>query len=172
MKNYLVMAGIAVGVVVIWGSLFAPVQKVINQTTQLGSGGNDIAYSDHLCFGGVCRYAFSQTMTQGASTTCQWQTPAATSTVSIHARFALASTSASLVEFGKSTGPYATTTNITRITLGAGAQGTIYATTTSSSGSDDVLVAAPSTWLAVKIGGGATGSVPSGTCNFGATTLP
>jgi len=129
---------------------------------------------DHITVGGVSTYYFSQSMTQGASTTCQWQTPGATSTVHIKARFGFASASAALIEFGKSPAINATTTLIGRYNLGAGVQATLVSTSSpsNSTGIDDVLVAAPSTWLAVKLGGGGTGSLPTGTCNFQAELLP
>lgn len=127
------------------------------------------------CQGGVCTYRFTQSMTQGASTTCNWQTPAATSTVRIAARFTIASSSAMQVEFGKSEGPMATTTSLGKFAVAANVQATLISSTTnalSDSGIDPIFVAAPSTWLAVKLPKGTTGTVPTGTCNFEATTLP
>lgn len=146
-----------------------PVQVPANTPTYGG-----FEATDHITVGGVTTYYFSQSMTQNASTTCQWQTPAATSTVRIKARFTLASTSAALIEFGKSTAIDATTTLIGRYNLSAGVQATLVSSSSpsNSTGIDDALVAAPSTWLAVKLGSGATGSLPTGTCNFQAETLP
>lgn len=168
MKTYLVAGGVAllISLGVAWLVPGTTVEQIVGALT-----GPEIPF-DHITVGGVGRYNFSQSMTQAASTTCNWQTPAATSTVGITARFTLASTSAALIEFGSSAGPQATTTLITRMTLGAGVQATIRATTTATGGSDDALTVAPSTWLAVKIGGGGTLSVPTGTCNFTAETLP
>lgn len=164
-----VLAVVMGGIIMFLGSLFLP-----DNGPKAGAlSGPEIPY-DHITVGGVSQYNFAQAMTQGASTTCNWQTPAATSTVSIKARFTLASTTQMLVEFGKSSGPMATTTLLGRYTLGAGVSGTLVSTSSPSNqtGIDDVFVAAPSTWLAVKLGGGSTFSVPTGTCNFGAETLP
>lgn len=175
-KNYIIGAIACLALVASVGALTkTSTVTYVNPTTgekQVAGLAGPVIPSDFLNWGNVSTYKFAQTMTQGASTTCNWQTPAATSTVSIKARFTLASTSATLVEFGKSPSTQATTTLISRITLAAGVPGTIYSTTTSTGGYDDVLVAAPSTWLAVKIGGGAAGSVPTGSCNFEAELLP
>ena len=144
-------------------------------TVNVGAlAGPDIP-STYLQWGGVATHNFSQSMTQGASTTCQWLTPAATSTVRIAARFTLASTSAVLVEMGKSLGPQATTTKLGEFTVGASLPATLVSSSTQADFGGAItwpFVAGPSTYLAVKIGGGGAGSVPTGTCNFSAETLP
>lgn len=172
--------GALLGLAVIFGGLMMAHKGGVSVTPPLspaplaGSAGNDLAASDHLCVGGMCTYYFTQQMTQAASTTCQWQTPAATSTVRIRARYTLASTSAALIEFGKSAGSNATTTLLARYNLGAGIQATLVSTSSPSNatGIDDVMVVAPSMWLAVKMGSGGTGSLPTGTCNFSAELIP
>ncbi len=178
-KNYIIGAiaclALVVGVVALGQKTTTYTNPSTGQTVKVGSvAGPEMPY-DHITWGGVSTYQFAQTMTQNSSTTCNWQTPQATSTVSISARFSLASSSSALIEFGKSAGPQATTTLLGRSILGAGAQGTILSSSTPISLTsliDDVFVVAPSTWLAVKLGGGALGSVPVGTCNFTAVTLP
>lgn len=164
------------GLVVLGGGFLLNTGTSVVENGRLGAlVGPDIP-SDYLKWGDVATYHFSQSMTQNASTTCNWQTPAATSTVRISARFTLASTSASLIEIGKSAGPNAITTKLGAYTLGAGAQGVIVSSSTpadfASDGVDDAYIVGPSQWLAVKLVGGGTGSVPTGTCNFTAETLP
>jgi hypothetical protein len=172
-KNIVIVIGILGGLTIggLW--LYDEVQDRVSPSVGALSG-PDIP-SSYLQWGGVATYQFSQSMTQNASTTCNWQTPAATSTVRIAARFSLASTSAVLVEMGKSAGPQATTTKLGEFTVGAGAYATLVSSSTQADFGGAItwpFVAAPSTWLAVKIGGGGTGSVPTGTCNFSAETLP
>ena len=167
-------AGVVVLLLGVAFTLGISLSKPAPATQPLGSiTGPEIPY-DHITVGGVSQYYFSQAMTQNASTTCNWQTPAATSTVRIRARFTLASSSAITAEFGKSAGKQATTTLLGRFALGAGASGTAVSSSSPVSSTnlvDDVTVAAPSTWLALKIPGG-VGNVPVGRCNFEATTLP
>lgn len=151
-------------------------QTPTTQTTQkFGSLASPELPYDHLTWGAVSEYHFSQAMTQNASTSCNWQTPAATSTVKVTVRFAFASTAAAFIEIGKSAGPQATTTSLGKFTLAAGAQGTVISSSTVAAtdlGIDPVSVVAPSTWLAVKGGGFGLGTIPTGICNFSAVTLP
>jgi hypothetical protein len=128
-------------------------------------GANPDLQSPYFSFGNVTRWANNVTLTQNASTTCSLQSPAATSTlVSGGIRFATASSSALLVEIGRSSSPNATTTLIgTAYTVGAGAQATIVASSSPAAG--DAVVFSPNTYFNVKIGAGSTGSLPVGSCH-------
>lgn len=170
-KNIITSAVVSLVLVV---GVFLFVQKSPTPEAQrVGSlSGPDIS-SPYIAVNGLATYSATVVMVQGASTTCQYQTPAATTTLSAFAyRFGLASSSAAQIEMGKSSGPNATTTLFgTTFNIAAGAQATVEASSTSG-GAGDAMILAPSTWLAVKLAGGATGSVPTGSCNFEVQVLP
>lgn len=169
-KNIITSAAVAL-VVVIGGLVFFA--KPVVAPVSVGSlSGPDIS-SPYLAVNGLATYSATVVMTQNSSTTCQYQTPPATTTLSAFAyRFGLASTTASQVEMGKATGPDATTTLFgTTFNIGASASATVEASSTTG-GAGDLMVLAPSTWLAVKLAGGGTGSLPTGSCNFEVQVLP
>ena len=91
-----------------------------------------------------------------ASTTCSIRSPNATSTL-VFGSLQVASTSAAaaLIEMGKSVSPNATTTLIGGVTVAAGAQATIIASTSpSGAGLNPTVVFAPNTYFNVKNGSG------------------
>jgi hypothetical protein len=137
--------------------------KVVKETV-VGSVTNPDLSSPYFSFGGVRRWAANVPLTQNASTTCNIQSPAATSTlVAAAVRFSLASTSAEIVEIGRSTGGYATSTLIgSAYRIDAGAQASIIASTSPAAG--DALLFSPNTYFVVKMGG-STGNVPTGACH-------
>lgn len=127
-------------------------------------GANPDLNTPYFSFGNVRRWASNVSLTQNASTTCALQSPAATSSlVAAGIRFQVASSSALLVEMGNSSSAFATTTLLGRFTVGAGAQATIIASTSPAAG--DAIVFSPNTFFTVKIGQGATGSLPVGSCH-------
>ena len=96
-----------------------------------------------------------QALLTATSTPCSIKSPAATSTL-VRAAMKVASTSASAtyIEFGKSTTPYATTTSLGIATLGANAQGTAVASSSTAwAGVDGPIVFSPNTYLVVKTAG-------------------
>lgn len=181
MKNYLVMAGIGLAMALVVVSFVKPVQKVINQTTGANLGalaGPDIP-SGYLRWGGgngVRVWPTGRALTQGTTTVCSILSPAATSTLlSAGLKLDVASSSATLVEFGQSTSvPTATTTRIgTAYVVAGGASAFIAASTSPTTGATTVF--APNTYLNIKVQGGVTlgdsataagaaGFVPTGAC--------
>ena len=166
MKNYLITAGIALGIVVVWSSLFAPVQKVINNTTSLGAVASPDIQSPYFSFGGVRQWGAHSGLNQASTTICSLQSPAATSTLSMSSGISITTgtTTAIALEIGKSTVMDATTTRISYVTLASGAQVTLnsfVASTTAAYGSlgqrhtadETDLIFAPNTRLNVKYGG-------------------
>lgn len=167
-KNIITSAAVALVVVV---GLFLSVKP--SSAPSFGAlSGPDIS-SPYLAVNGLATYSATVLMSQNSSTTCQYQTPPATTTVTVFSyRFGLASTSAAQVEMGKATGPNATTTLFgTTFNIAAGAQATVEASSTAGSVAD-AMILAPSTWLAVKLSGGNTGSLPTGSCDFEVQVLP
>ncbi len=169
-KDVLKTAGIAAVVVAVLYVVWPPVTKVINQVTNapVGSVTGPDSFFPVETHNGVGYAFYKQTLTQNASTTCSFKTPNATTTLLFGgATFRLASTSAATIEIGKASGSGATTTLLGEASLGAGAAGTVLATTTLASTAstlDPVSVFAPNTFFNVKIGGGALGTVPTGSC--------
>lgn len=144
-----------------------PAEIVKTDSQKFGSATSPDISSPYLAVNGLQTWSANVQMVQGASTTCQFQTPPATTTLTVfNYRFGFASTSAVVVDMGKSTGPNATTTLYgTTYGIGAGNQATVEASSTTGS-AGDAMILAPSTWLAVKMGGGALGSLPTGSCDF------
>lgn len=137
--------------------------------------GPDSYYQDET-HNGVRLSYFNQRMRQTASTTCSFKVIATSTLVSAIAKFTLASSSATLIEWGKAATPFATTTSLGRIALAAAAQGVAVASTTEllATMMDPTFVLAPNTYLNLKVGGAvsngeqqvaAAGFVPVGTCS-------
>lgn len=157
-----------VALVVAGGFVLLFPKQATQVVNTLGSVASPDIPSPYLQWGGIYHYGGSTTaLTQNASTTCSIQSPAATSTLRYAAiRFDLASTSAIQIEMGKATTAFATTTSLGIHNLGAGAQVTLLASSTAATvgGADPAIVFAPNTYFNVKLGGGGTGTVPSGKC--------
>lgn len=125
--------------------------------------------SPYLNWGSVRTWNYSTALKQSASTTCSFLSPSASSTLEAAGiKFDTASSSAIIVDIGKSTSAFATTTLIgTTYNIAAGAQAFIQASTSPAAGA--VTVFAPNTYLNFKAAGGAigtdaTGFVPVGRC--------
>jgi len=172
MKNYFVMAGIALVVSLVVGlTVSKPVNTVVQRVTdgKLGSVASPDIMSPYFSFGGVRHWgARSDSLVQATTTVCAIQSPAATSTLIMGSiRLSVGSTTASTVTIAKSATAYATTTLIGGGALGAGAQGTFSATTTPSTGTslDGPMVFGPSQYLVVGMQGGVGGTFsPTGNC--------
>lgn len=146
------------------------VQQVVDGAKQTFGANGPISPFNYSCVGGVCTYTATMSLTQAASTTCYLQSPAATSTLlNGGVRFTLASTSAVIVDLGRSANQYSTTTAIgTTYNVAAGAQAMIAASTTPTGG--DAVVFPPNTFFNVKfaqtgVGSAGAGSAPTGTCS-------
>lgn len=172
-KNTIISA--VVGAVVVAGAfLFLhPTYTTQPAPQKVGSVSSPDISSPYISVNNLQTWSASYQMTQGASTTCQFQTPPATTTLTVFSyRFGLASSTAAQVEMGKSSGPNATTTLFgTTFTVAAGAQATVEASSTAGLAGDSMILA-PSSWLAVKLAGGGVGSVPTGSCDFEVQALP
>ncbi len=169
MKNYLITAGIALGVVllVLVAKPKTPTptaQEVAQELKALGAVSNPDIQSPYFSFGGV-RY-WGQRGTSNASTTpCAIQSPAATSTL-VYASFSVASTSATAtyLEFGKDTTAYSTTTSLGIVSIGANVKGTAVASSTANwANVDGSTVFTPNTYLVAKVMNAAYAQL-SGTC--------
>ena len=164
------MAGIAVAASLIVGLTIArPVNTVVERVTdgKLGAVSSPVIQSPYFSFGGVTEWASHTDGAIAATTTpCALQSPAATSTIQFGSfRVASTSASATYIEFGKSTTPYATTTSLGILTLGAGAQGTLVASTTANWASlDGSAVFSPNTYFVAKVAGAGNTQL-NGTCN-------
>lgn len=175
MKNYLVMAGIAVAVFAVGMFFVKPVQNGVNQ---LGAVSSPDINSPYFSFGGVRQWAgHTDTLNQASTTICSLQSPAATSTLRFaDVKLTTGTTTAIALEMAKDTTPSATTTRLGYIVLGSGDRVTLIAgvaSTTSFSASgvshtkdDSDLIFAPNTYLNVKYGA-ALGAlnVLVGSCN-------
>lgn len=161
-------------VVSVGGSILFVHPSTDGKTVTLGSAATpDLPFS-YLKWGagtGVQTWPIAVNFTQNASSTCNIQSPNATTTLnSFGVEIDNASSTATIWEIGQSATPNATTTLIgTKTTLAASLQYFIQASTTPTAGA--VTVFAPNTWLVVKAGGGITagdaaagGFVPTGTC--------
>lgn len=103
------------------------------------------------------------------NTPCAFRSPAATSTLRFGA-YKISSTSAAtlVLDIGKATTPFATTTSLGSAAVAADAQGTYLASTTPSGVAagqtilDAAWVFAPSTYFVVKVGGTAAGMAQTG----------
>lgn len=134
--------------------------------------------SNYLRWGsgyGVRYWPTSRALTTGTTTICSIQSPAATSTLSwAGIKFDVSTSSATILDIGKASTPYATTTLIgTTYNILAGAQAFVQASTSPAAGA--AVVFAPSVYLNFKTQGGTTGGetasaanssgyVPSGSC--------
>lgn len=169
-KNIITSAVVALIVAIGGLMVFAPAAPTSHPAGSVSSP--DIS-SPYISVNNLQTWGGSFPMVQNSSTTCQYLTPPATTTLTVfNYRFGLASTTASIVEMGKSSGPNATTTLFgTTFNIAGGAQATVEASSTSGSAGDQMILA-PSTYLAVKLGGGALGSIPTGSCDFEVQVLP
>lgn len=130
--------------------------------------------SSYLNWGGVRTWQYSQAMAL-ASTTCSFQSPAATSTLTFAgARVSAAPLGTNQYEWGIGATAYATTTSLGRGLIGSGAQGTVLASTTNAHTGDNVdqeTVLAPNTYVNLKVGT-STPTGQTGNCYARFTDLP
>lgn len=163
MKNYLITAGIALGVVLLTLTLMP--QKVINSVSQVGAVSSPDIMSPYFSFGGVRQWAaHKDSLNQASTTICSLQSPAATSTLLFaDVKITTGTTTAVVLEMAKATTYAATTTRITYAPLGSGALITLNAFVASTTGAygslgqqhtadETDLIFAPNTYLNVKYG--------------------
>ncbi len=159
MKTNILVSAVIAGVIALTGAAITwskvPAPQASDQTSQdFGSlPGPNIA-SPFLNWGGVTQYNFSAGLTQGASTTCSFQSPSATSTLTYAGiRFDTATSSGTMfIEMGQAANQYSTTTLIgTKYVLVNSAQDFIEGSTTPQAGKANVF--APNQYFNIKIGG-------------------
>ena len=170
---------VAIAAIVVFGFFQKPAQVTVNipeqtlNTPPLGALTGPVIPYTYFSFGGVRKFAGTQTLNQSSTTICSIQSPAATSTlVSALAKITAGTTTSIQLEFGKSTLNAATTTSLGKYIFASLQKGTISASTTpngviNGGGIDADYVFAPSTYLNLKYGGAVIGSlnVLVGSCN-------
>ena len=167
MKNYLITAGISLGVVLLTLTLMP--QKVINSVQTFRAVSSPDIQSPYFSVGGVRTWAArSENLISATTTVCAIQSPTATSTLTrASLRLSVGSTTASTVVIAKSATAFATTTAIGGGALAANAQGTFSATTTPATltSLDGVMTFAPSQWVVFGMTGGIGTFSPTGACS-------
>jgi hypothetical protein len=143
-------------------------RELVVKSEDLGaSSGPFSPNATNLNLGGVNIKGKAMSLATGTSTVCAIQSPAATSTLlSAGVRFKLASTSATVVDFGKSSTRYSTTTRIgSAYAVAASAQATIVASSTGSV-AGDATIFAPNQWFVAKYSdnGNGVGNASTGSC--------
>jgi hypothetical protein len=107
--------------------------------------------SERLSFNGIEKYYYRQALRTATTTPCSIKSPAATSTYTYDAlKITTGTSTATVWTFAKATTAFATTTQLGVFSLGSGAQGSMVASTSPSTGItliDDTRVLAPNTWL-------------------------
>lgn len=156
MKNYLVSAVIAIVAVAVGFAVVKPVQNITN----LGAVS---VLNSPLEVNGAEVYLESKALTTATTTVCAIKSPAATSTLTFGAvNFVVSSSTAATIHLAKATTPFATTTSLGSVTLGAGAQGMVVASTSPAAGAATVF--SPNTYLVVGMQGGVGTFSPTGRC--------
>lgn len=166
MKNLLITAGTALVVALAAVTFMSPTETETQKP--VGAVSSPDIISPYYTVGGVPVWKQrTDSLIQASTTVCSLQSPAATSTLlTAGIRFALASSSAMVVDLARSSSPAATTTKIgTTYNIAAGAQATIIASSTGSV-AGDATIFPPNTYFVVKMdtGTGATFNAPTGTC--------
>jgi len=122
--------------------------------------------SPYISFGDVRHWAAQDSdLTQATTTVCALQSPASTSTLQFgDAKFVVASsTQNSTITLAKATTPYATTTLLGKYVIASGAQGTVIASTSPTTG--DAVIFSPNTYFVVGMQGGGGTFSPTGNCS-------
>lgn len=173
MKNYLVMAGIALAVVVLAFLVVRPVSTTVEKIvpgTSLGAQSEKVSEENCTILGGLHSCTYQARFQQGTTTMCSLKLPNATTTVT-HAvmRVDLATTTRkSYAEIGFGGGNTATTTSLGVMQLEAAEDGILDAATTTAAlaARTNILPNMALNFnLAGSIEGSATGFVPTGVCS-------
>lgn len=170
MKNTIISAGVAVLVVVLGFTFFAPRP----QEQPVGSASSVSVVGNCTETNGVTQCYSKQSFGAATTTVCNIKSPSATSTLRIgSARFLLATTSAVLVTLARATTPNATTTFLGSAALAAGAQGMVMASSTQLTDLDPAnLTFPPNTYFNVGVQGGTgTGALTYSPTGYGCTTV-
>lgn len=112
---------------------------------------------------GIITCSYKIPIRSATTTACSRQSPAATSTI-VHASFDVRTSTGTpqLIQIGKSTGGYATTTLLATLSLATNVRGTLVATSTLDT--VDNLVIAPNNYVVWNIGATYGTVAPTGNC--------
>lgn len=168
MENKNILIGFAVLAIIGLGGFFfdkSPQVTVIvpeNKTPiSVGALTNPDLTSPYLSVGGVRVWHERKQFLNATNTVCTYRSPAASTTIERWTAIANVSTSsATIIEFGTSTSPSATTSPISSKTVGAGLKWNHIATSSAGQGSTvaaatataDIVVVPPNTYLNVNVG--------------------
>lgn len=139
-------------------------------TVALGTGVVTVGSSGtsaSTTIGGFTVTSVSKDFTTATTTVCAIQSPNATSSLEGGGvRMTVSSTTASIVTIAKAATAFATTTLINSASVGANAQATLLAASTTLSSLEQTnRIFAPSTWLVVGMQGGTGTFSPTGSCS-------
>lgn len=167
--NKLLSIGVLVAIVLSVVGIVKDKTVVVQNGEKIGAVVSPYSPIPELNLGGIRLVGLRKSLATGTSTVCAIQSPAATSTlVSAGVDFTLASTSAVVVDFSKSTTQYATSTRIGAAGYGitASAKATIVASSTGSV-AGDATIFAPSTWFVAKYSdnNNGVGDASTGSCH-------
>ena len=164
MKNSIISAGVAVLVVVLGFSFFAPEPNIVVQ--DLGSASSPSVNGGCMDVNGVTTCYASMKANTASTTPCALRAPTMATSTLVAGSYRVASTSATAtyVEIGKSVTAFATTTSLGTTNIAANVQATINATTTPTAMNDDKTVFTPGAYFVVKVANAAYTQL-GGTCN-------
>lgn len=170
MKQYLITAGIALGVVVLMYLILPPVQKVINTTTEqygaVSQGGTDSPCSSR---NGVTTCSARVPMTVATTTPCNINIGQFGSSTLLHASIAEDIASTSLVTIARANIMNATTTEIMEqsVTAQTSPINVMIATSTDTAATSNKYTFGPgngSKWLVFGLSGASIGLNQTGIC--------
>lgn len=155
------VAVVVVAIIAAGAYLFPKVQS------PLGSVVGPDSYFEYVANNDLQKYGQTVTLRTATTTVCAIKSPAATSTLSFAGvRFTVSSSTAATIALAKATTAYATTTILgNEVTLAAGAQATIVATSTATNLNLGNYTFAPNNWLVVGMRGGIGTFSPIGSCS-------
>ena len=171
-----VFGGVALLIVVLGLSIIKPTIVVNAVNSVLGSASSPSVIGGIMEVEGVQTLYKSSGFNSASTTICSFKSPAATSTLAFGSvKISTATSTAIVLEMGKSTSYAATTTRISYVALGSGAQVTLNAFVASTTGTygslgqyhtadETDLIFAPNTYFNVKYGASAVGPALGGSC--------
>lgn len=151
-KNFSVGA-IAVVLLALVGFSFKPSTDLRPGYTVAAVSSPDIP-SPYFSYGDVRHWAARTTLALSTTTPCAIQSPAATTTViSTGLQITTASSTATTWTAAIGTSAFATTTQLKQFSLGSGALGTMFVTSTTTWATDAGTTVSPNTWIVWSVAG-------------------
>ena len=166
MKNKLFAVVLVVIVAIAIAGVFLPVGKsVVNEIVGAVAGPN--AYLPYVANNNLQTYSLTKEFQLASTTICYIKSPSATSSLSFAGvNFTTSSTTSSVVTLAKASTPYATTTALNTLTLSAGAQGVMIATSSVATvGVVSNNIFGPNQYFVVGMQGGVGTFSPVGSCS-------